>query len=180
MGAALEPRQASPLVRPTEHGEPQSRSDGHHRLRQPARGLDQRCELDQFVLVRSLVHDAATARFRAGPDAPSAARRFVTSLLGCRPYDDRAPADDAQLVVSELATNAVVQAGSPFSVSVRYDGSAIRIAVHDWNPMLPLVRGGGRTAVSGRGLHLVSMLARDWGVETSPDGKTVWAELALL
>jgi anti-sigma regulatory factor (Ser/Thr protein kinase) len=135
--------------------------------------------LHQVCHLHTAVVDAATARFRAGPDAPFAARRFVTSLLGLRPYDDRAPTDDAQLVVSELATNAVVHAGSPFSVSVRYDGSAIRIAVHDWNPTLPVMRNEGPTAISGRGLQLVNMLARDWGVETSPDGKTVWAELPL-
>jgi anti-sigma regulatory factor (Ser/Thr protein kinase) len=135
--------------------------------------------LHEVCHLHTAVVDASTARFRAGPDAPSAARRFVNALLGCRPYDDRAPTDDAQLVVSELATNAVMHAGSPFSVSVRYDGSAIRIAVHDWNPMLPVLRNGGPAAPSGRGLHLVRMLARDWGVERSPDGKTVWAELAL-
>jgi hypothetical protein len=135
--------------------------------------------LHEVCHLHTAVVDDATARFRAGPDAPFAARRFVTSLLGCRPYDNRAPADDAQLVVSELTTNAVVHAGSPFSVSVRYDGSAVRIAVHDWNPTLPVLRDAGPTAISGRGLHLVNMLARDWGVEPSPDGKTVWADLPL-
>jgi hypothetical protein len=135
--------------------------------------------LRQVCHLHTAVVDAATARFLAGPDAPFAARRFVTSLLGCRPYDDRAPMDDAGLVVSELATNAVVHAGSPFSVSVRCDGSAIRISVHDWDATLPVLRDGGPTAISGRGLHLVSMLARDWGVEPSPEGKTVWAELPL-
>ena len=33
--------------------------------------------------------------------------------------------------------------------------------------------------VSGRGLRLVAAVARDWGVELGPDGKTVWAELPL-
>ena len=136
--------------------------------------------LHEVCHLHTAVIDAATARFRVGPDAPFAARRFVKSLLECRPYDDHAPTEDAQLVVSELATNAVVHAGSPFSVSVRYDGSAVRIAVHDWNPTLPVLRYGGPTAVSGRGLHLVNTLARAWGVERSPGGKTVWAELPLL
>jgi anti-sigma regulatory factor (Ser/Thr protein kinase) len=89
------------------------------------------------------------------------------------------PTDDAQLIVTELATNAVIHACSPFSVSVRYDGSCIRISVHDWNPMLPVLRDAGPTARSGRGLHLVDLVAYDWGVEPSPDGKTIWAELPL-
>jgi hypothetical protein len=138
-----------------------------------ADALHEVCHLHHAVV------DVATARFRAGADAPFAARRFVAGLLGCRPYDDRAPVDDAQLVVSELATDSVVHAGSPFSVSVRYDGAAIRISVHDWNPTLPVLRHGGPAARSGRGLHLVGALARAWGVEPSADGKTVWAELPL-
>jgi anti-sigma regulatory factor (Ser/Thr protein kinase) len=94
-------------------------------------------------------------------------------------YADRAPVDDARLVVSELTTNAVVHAGSPFSVAVRHEGSAIRIAVHDSNPTLPVLRDGGPAAPSGRGLHLVRALTSAWGVDRSPDGKTVWAELPL-
>ena len=125
------------------------------------------------------VVDDATARFRGGPDAPFAARHFVMGLLEHRPYGVRAPIDDAQLVVSELATNAVVHAGTPFSVSVRCDGTGIRISVHDRSLALPIVRQVGPTARSGRGLRLVTAVSRDWGVETTSDGKTVWAELPL-
>jgi hypothetical protein len=51
--------------------------------------------------------------------------------------------------------------------------------VHDWSTRQPVVRNGGLSARSGRGLRLVGAVASDWGVETSPDGKTVWAELPL-
>jgi anti-sigma regulatory factor (Ser/Thr protein kinase) len=142
-------------------------------------GDEHAAALDKVCHLHTAVVDAATARFRAGPDAPCAARRFVASLLACRPYDNRAPTEDARLVVSELATNAVVHAGSPFTVAVRYDGETIRIDVHDWNPALPVLRDGGPFSRSGRGLHLVGALTSAWGVERSPDGKTVWAELPL-
>jgi hypothetical protein len=33
-------------------------------------------------------------------------------------------------------------------------------------------------AASGRGLHLLTKLAGDWGVDITGDGKTVWAELS--
>lgn len=129
--------------------------------------------------LHTAIVDDVAARFQADPDAPFAARHFVTALLERRPYGDRAPADDAQLVVSELATNAVVHAGTPFSVSVRCDGAAIRVSVHDRSLTQPILREAGPSARSGRGLRLVASVARDWGVETACDGKTVWAELPL-
>lgn len=125
------------------------------------------------------VVDDARARFRVGPDAPFAARRFVAGLLACRPFAGRVSADDVQLVVSELATNAVIHAGTPFSVSVSSNESVMRIEVSDWSVRRPIVRDGSPTAISGRGLRLVAAVAGDWGVEPGPDGKTVWAELPL-
>lgn len=140
-------------------------------------GEDHADALHEVCRLHTAVVDDAKARFRAGPDAPFAARRFVAGLLGRRPYGDRVAADDAQLVISELATNAVIHAGTPFSVGVRYDGSCVRISVHDWSSTQPVMRDGNPTAPSGRGLRLIAMVSRAWGVEYGPDGKTVWAEL---
>jgi anti-sigma regulatory factor (Ser/Thr protein kinase) len=135
--------------------------------------------LHEVCRLHTTVIDDATARFRAGPDAPFAARRFLAGLLRRRPYGDRVDPYDAQLVVSELATNAVMHAGTPFSVGVRYDGSAVRISVQDSSSMQPIMRESNPQALSGRGLRLIAMVSRAWGVEYGPDGKTVWAELAL-
>ena len=135
--------------------------------------------LHEVCRQHSAVVDDAKARFRAGPEAPFAARRFVGGLLVCRPFAGRVSADDVQLVVSELATNAVIHAGTPFSVSISSDDSVIRIAVSDWSVTAPVMRDAAPRAVSGRGLRLVAAVADDWGVERGPDGKTVWAELSL-
>jgi DcmR-like sensory protein/histidine kinase-like protein len=135
--------------------------------------------LHEVCRLHTAVVDEAKARFRAGPDAPLAARRFVGGLLGRRPYGDRVDPDDAQLVVSELATNAVIHAGTPFSVAVRSDGYSVRISVQDWSSMQPVMRDNNPVALAGRGLRLISMVSRSWGVEYGPDGKTVWAELPL-
>jgi anti-sigma regulatory factor (Ser/Thr protein kinase) len=142
-------------------------------------GRDHVDALHQVCHLHTAVVEDVTASFRAGPEAPQAARRFVASLLQRRPYADRAPSGDAQLVVSELATNAVIHAGTPFSVSISCNGSAIRISVHDWNPTPPMMRNARPLDRSGRGLRLVDAVARDWGVKPAPDGKTVWAELPL-
>ncbi len=135
--------------------------------------------LHKVCHLHTAVVEDATARFRAGPDAPFAARRFVAGVLAGRRYTDPAAAQDAQLVVSELATNAVIHAGTPFSVSLSFDGSTIRISVHDWSSARPVMQDAAPTAPSGRGLRLVDAVTRDWGVEPATDGKTVWAEFFL-
>jgi hypothetical protein len=136
-------------------------------------------ELHEVCHLHTSVIDGATARFAAGADSPLAARRFVSSVLARRPYEGRVNVGDAKLVVSELATNAVVHAGTPFTVSVSYDGSTARISVRDWSATQPVVRSGALNALSGRGLHLVATIGADWGVDEDRDGKTVWVELPL-
>lgn len=135
--------------------------------------------LHEVCHLHSAVVPDAAAHFPAGAGAPRAARRFVTSMLERSAYGERIPIDDVELVVSELATNAVIHAGSPFSVAIRCDDEAIRISVQDGSSAWPQLRGAAVGARSGRGLHLVGALARDWGVAPAPAGKVVWAELPL-
>src|SRR5262249_11245096 len=91
-------------------------------------------------------------------------------------------ADDALLVVSELCTNAVIHAGTEFSVSCSHLGSAIRLAVRDSYPGrgLPtdLARPEGQRT-SGRGLLLCAALPAAWGVDYDRPGKVVWCPLPL-
>jgi anti-sigma regulatory factor (Ser/Thr protein kinase) len=108
--------------------------------------------------------------------APAAARRFVVEALS-RWGHDRATVDDARLIVSELATNAVVHACAPFTVVVRSQDECVHVAVKDPNPAAPTVRACAEAEISGRGLQLVGAVASAWGVEPAVDGKTVWAEV---
>jgi anti-sigma regulatory factor (Ser/Thr protein kinase) len=142
-----------------------------------ARALQQVCHL------HSSVHGAPrrseiSRRFPAKNEAPRAARRFVAEAL-TRWGVDGPSLDDARLVLSELTSNAVVHARSPFSVVIRPEGSRVRIAVHDTSRVRPTVRNSGVMGTSGRGLRLVAALAVDWGVDVTADGKTVWATMAL-
>jgi anti-sigma regulatory factor (Ser/Thr protein kinase) len=88
--------------------------------------------------------------------------------------------DDVTLVVSELATNAMVHAQTPFKVSLQAFEQTLLLKVED----------GSRTGLvpvatqvldtSGRGLTIVALLSRAWGAKAHPDGgKTVWAEFDL-
>lgn len=84
------------------------------------------------------------------------------------------------LLVSELVTNAILHGRSSATVELHRPAETLRVAVRDDNPELPSV--GEHPALgaeAGRGLQIVSVLARRWGVEPCDGGKAVWFELAL-
>jgi MEDS: MEthanogen/methylotroph, DcmR Sensory domain len=118
------------------------------------------------------------AEFAAEHDMPGRARRLVVAALQQCGYDERLVAD-AALVLSELASNAVVHAGSSFSVAVASRDSTLRIAVSDSTPLLASSHDGGLNACSPHGLSLVQTLSSCWGVEGTQGGKVVWAELPI-
>ena len=66
------------------------------------------------------------------PEAVAAVRRFVTEVL--RRWGERDLEMDASLVASELATNAVLHASSPFRVSIDRSVGVVCIAVQDVTP----------------------------------------------
>ncbi|MEW2345873.1 MULTISPECIES: ATP-binding protein [Streptomyces] len=107
------------------------------------------------------------------------ARHFVASLLA-----ERGPVDDAVLIVSELATNAVRHslsgsAGGWFLVIVGFGHDLIRLEVVDQGgPHVPHLCDVTNQEEGGRGLLLIAACAKDWGVKDWPDGRSVWAELA--
>ncbi|MEA3018922.1 MAG: hypothetical protein QOI47_446 [Actinomycetota bacterium] len=86
--------------------------------------------------------------------------------------------DTTQLLVTELATNAVVHAHSTIRVSVLSQPHSVRVEVRDDdpNPIETPCR-PDPDATSGRGLWLVSKLANAWGVNRNARGKTVWFEV---
>ncbi|MER6166316.1 SpoIIE family protein phosphatase [Streptomyces violaceorubidus] len=118
---------------------------------------------------------AVSRRFPDGPRSVAAARRFVRAAL------DGAPSDlvgTAQLLVSELVTNAVLHAHTEVEVSVaRLDGR-VRVRVGDRRPSRGLVpQRCSPYSVTGQGLTLVEQLASLFGTHGGGAGKTVWFEL---
>ncbi len=111
----------------------------------------------------------------ADPASVGRARRFCTTTLA----EWGAAADlvaTCVLLVSELATNAVLHARSSFTVSLERHG-ALRVEVDDDDPHLPHVRDQPIDAVSCRGMRMVAALARASGATPTGRGKTVWFEL---
>jgi anti-sigma regulatory factor (Ser/Thr protein kinase) len=124
------------------------------------------------------LHSAVLGHFPNDITAPGDARRLVADAL-LRWGHEQELSEAAALVVSELASNAVRHARSPFSVLTRFDQHVIRIWVRDASDTMPQLREGGLAAGTGMGLQMVAALAGAWGVEVRAGGKSVWAQLAL-
>jgi anti-sigma regulatory factor (Ser/Thr protein kinase) len=90
---------------------------------------------------------------------------------------ERSLVANAELITSELASNAIRHARTPFRVSVRRYGPMLRISVSDGAETLPAPPDLDPEKPSGRGMFLVDAVSRRWGVDVVADGKTVWAEL---
>ena len=117
----------------------------------------------------------AELTFPPDPASVAAARRFAVAAVD----DLDSPTESALvLLVSELATNAILHARTPFTVRVMANDGTIRVEVVDGNPRLPRRKRFGPGAVTGRGLLIVDKEARRWSAERVGGGKKVWFELA--
>jgi two-component sensor histidine kinase len=106
---------------------------------------------------------------------PAAARRLVRISL--TPYVSPEGVDDAELLASELVTNAMMH-GHTDAPDVGVDGSVARVEVADGSRARPApVVGNDPSTPGGFGLNLVETLADRWGVDACDDGKTVWFEI---
>jgi anti-sigma regulatory factor (Ser/Thr protein kinase) len=112
----------------------------------------------------------------AEPQSAGRARRYVCEALTDLRYAD--VVDVAELLVSELVTNALLHAGTDVRLRVIPDVERVRIEVADRSPIPVVLRRARGTATTGRGLALVDALAAHWGSRIEPDGKIVWFELA--
>lgn len=106
------------------------------------------------------------------PDEITRARQLAVARLV---EWGRQDAEDAALVFSELATNAVIHAGGAVRIIVIV-ADRVRIEVHDNDPTPPWMRAPG-SSPGGLGLRIVEQLSERWGSRTTTTGKLVWAEL---
>ncbi|WP_405986038.1 ATP-binding protein [Streptomyces sp. NBC_00872] len=89
--------------------------------------------------------------------------------------------DETQLGVTELATNVVKHVGAGVSSTLVLQPGAgrLRIEMHDTSPVLPVLKQAACGEECGRGLHLLAVLAMDWGTVVIATGKAVWCEFPL-
>jgi serine phosphatase RsbU (regulator of sigma subunit)/anti-sigma regulatory factor (Ser/Thr protein kinase) len=122
--------------------------------------------------------DEVSTALPATPAAAADARAFVRGSLGTW-HADEDVVQNAELVVSELVTNAVTHTGTAPGLVLAREPGLLRISVSDSSTRHPSPRDAEPDAVGGRGMGIVDVLARAWGTTPTGEGKEVWAELPL-
>ncbi|MFI1395815.1 SpoIIE family protein phosphatase [Streptomyces sp. NPDC020681] len=119
----------------------------------------------------------ATLELGNEPTSPAIARSFARDRLTA--WDLSAETVfAAELIVSELVTNAVRYGAPPVSLRLVL-GHALTCEVHDSSAAAPHLRHARTVDEGGRGLFIVSQLAAQWGTRYAGDGKTLWTEQPL-
>ncbi|WP_089103443.1 SpoIIE family protein phosphatase [Streptomyces hyaluromycini] len=85
----------------------------------------------------------------------------------------------AELVVSELVTNAIRYGAHPIRLRLIHDTTTLICEVSDTSHTAPHLRRAKTWDEGGRGLLLVAQLTQRWGTRHTAEGKTIWAELSL-
>ncbi|MFJ8001407.1 ATP-binding protein [Streptomyces sp. NPDC096310] len=141
-------------------------------------------------------HWAYTLQLPPDPRAPGIARGTVRSVVRAHRMDE--VADTAELLASELVTNAYRHAPGPSALRIRaLEPHRLRVGVWDSSPEIPPPFNGGLLTPSpsapgtealpecGRGLRLVQLYADDWGAyrlggeRSGHRGKLLWVECVL-
>lgn len=117
--------------------------------------------------------------FEAGEGDLAGLRRIVRARL--RAWGMSAITSEAQLAVTELATNVIQHVGPGAAATLVLDatGGRLRVELHDRSHKVPSLLNPGCGDECGRGLHLLAGMAADWGTVISAAGKAVWCEFDL-
>ncbi|MER5224448.1 ATP-binding SpoIIE family protein phosphatase [Streptomyces flaveus] len=161
-------------------------------LGQPVRSLEKLCDdlLDELLpgrpvddvailLARTRVLDTtrvATWDLPNNPQIVAEARKFASAQLAAWGLEEAV--FTAELVVSELVTNAIRYGGDPIRLRLIRDAVLI-CEVSDGSNTAPHLRRARVFDEGGRGLLLVAQLTESWGTRQTPFGKIIWAELSV-
>lgn len=120
----------------------------------------------------------ATWDIPADPALVAPIRRQVVEQLGRWELSEHS--FTAELVVSELVTNAIRYGAKPIRLRLIHDATTLICEVSDTSHTAPHLRRAKTFDEGGRGLLLVAQLTQRWGSRHNAEGKTIWAELGLL
>jgi serine phosphatase RsbU (regulator of sigma subunit)/anti-sigma regulatory factor (Ser/Thr protein kinase) len=121
-------------------------------------------------------HRIASWELPADPARVSDVRAAAVRQLGDWGLDEAAFV--AELLLSELVTNAVLHGAGPIRVRLVH-GPSLICEVYDTSNTAPHLRRAAATDEGGRGLFLVAQMAQSWGTRYTPEGKVIWAECGL-
>ncbi|MFF2202105.1 SpoIIE family protein phosphatase [Streptomyces sp. NPDC058145] len=131
-----------------------------------------------LLVARTHVLDArkvATWDVPSDPAAVAGTRADVQARLAAWRLSE--VAFTAELVISELVTNAIRYGQPPVQLRLIRDAALI-CEVSDSNSTAPHLRRARTLDEGGRGLLLVAQFADRWGTRHHAQGKTIWAEIA--
>jgi anti-sigma regulatory factor (Ser/Thr protein kinase) len=120
---------------------------------------------------------AARLELEPEPRSAAAARAWTREVLREIRREDLA--ESATAGVSELVTNGILHAQTPIMLVLQTFGERVVLTVTDRSPVHAAVRLSptvprDEDSTVGRGLRIVRAYARDWGVTSSPHGKSIW------
>src|SRR4051794_12408874 len=162
---------------------------GHVLTKAPTRQLGRAARWRRHVLAETMSAAARSPRTGRSMDATALehvvdrtadavprARKLAADAIST---SDASLAEDVELVVTELVTNALLHGTPPVVLRISPADARVRIEVEDSGREMPMRMRENVEAMTGRGLSLVARLASAWGVEPLGDrGKLVWAEIA--
>ncbi|UUU29685.1 SpoIIE family protein phosphatase [Streptomyces sp. CA-210063] len=119
------------------------------------------------------------AEWRLAPDPIEVARARAAVREQLHVWGLDALTDTTTLLVGELVTNAVRHARGRRIELRLVRGDTLQCEVYDDDPTLPTLLSVAPTDEFGRGLRVLTTLAREWGTSRTGAGKTVWFELTL-
>lgn len=142
------------------------------------RHLDERPHMptdNPLITIRTLPPDSGSPRA-----ARSVTKVTLTEWSLGRLYED------AAIIVSELATNAIrhglalTSGGRVQLILIRYQDHLVCMVTDPAGEQPPLPQEPDYVAETGRGLHIIDAMSRAWGWTPLPrDGKAVWAALTI-
>ncbi|GID90898.1 hypothetical protein Adi01nite_03100 [Amorphoplanes digitatis] len=110
------------------------------------------------------------------PGAPGLARQAVRGA--CARWGLSEPVEAAELIVTELVSNAVKHAGGASELLISLRKRFLHLSVRDGGDGLPVrTPPNPGTVEGGRGLLLIEAMASGWGVVPLAEGKVVWATM---
>jgi serine phosphatase RsbU (regulator of sigma subunit)/anti-sigma regulatory factor (Ser/Thr protein kinase) len=136
---------------------------------------------DDIALLVARVHGMSAESvgdWRLDPDPQSVARARDMAVEQLASWGLNELADTTELLVSELVTNALRHGEGKIRLRLLLDRTLV-CEVWDAGLVQPRRRRARATDEGGRGLQLVQLLSQGWGSRRTPQGKTVWFEMAL-
>lgn len=109
------------------------------------------------------------------PSSVARLRRFAVDA--CSSSAAEVDCDTVALLVSEVATNALIHGVGEVRLRVVPSPGGVRIEVLDGSPTAPTRRAATEFDEGGRGIALVEALSSAWGSEPTEHGKKVWFEV---